>query len=92
MAVEIERPRRLFTIEEYEKMVETGILTTYDRVELIEGEIVEMSPIGDAHASCVANLDHRGDHYIETARFTRGQSVAPAAFPDTAIAVDAIFA
>ena len=58
MAVEIERPRRLFTIEEYEKMVETGILTKSDHVELIEGEVVEMSPIGDAHAECVSNLTH----------------------------------
>jgi len=39
-------------------MVETGILTKYDRVELIEGEIVEMSPIGDAHAACVGSLTH----------------------------------
>jgi Uma2 family endonuclease len=58
MATEVERARRLFTIEEYERMVETGILTQDDRVELIEGEIVEMSPIGDAHAAFVANLTH----------------------------------
>lgn len=58
MATEVERARRLFTIEEYERMVETGILSQDDRVELIEGEIVEMSPIGDAHAAFVANLNH----------------------------------
>jgi Uma2 family endonuclease len=58
MAVEVERARRLFTIEEYERMAETGILTWEDRVELIEGEIVEMSPIGNAHAAFVANLVH----------------------------------
>jgi hypothetical protein len=50
--------RRRFTIEEYERMVETGILAQDDRVELIEGEIVEMSPIGDPHAAFVANLTH----------------------------------
>ena len=186
MSVEIERPRRLFTIEEYEKMVEIGILTEYDRVELIEGEIVEMSPIGDAHAACVGNLTHllvtlfagrawawvqgpvkvpphskpqpdaallrvrsymrqgastedaflfieaadttlrydrttklriyaragvpeywivdtnaevvevyrwpRGDRYNETLRFAHGEHVTTLAFPDIAIAVDAIFA
>ena len=58
MAVEVERVRRRFTIEEYERMVETGILAQDDRVELIDGEIVEMSPIGDPHAAFVANLTH----------------------------------
>ena len=58
MAVRVERARRLFTIEEYERMVETGILKRDDRVELIEGEIGEMSPIGNPHAAYVTNLTH----------------------------------
>lgn len=57
MATEVERARRLFTIDEYEQMVEKGILRRDERVELIDGEIIEMSPIGDPHASCVANLN-----------------------------------
>jgi len=64
MAVGVERTRRLFTIEEYERMVETGILTQDDRVELIEGEIVEMSPIGDPYAAFVANLTHLLVHAV----------------------------
>ena len=54
MAVELRRRR--FTIDEYERMAETGILDEDDRVELIEGEIVEMSPIGPPHASIVARM------------------------------------
>ena len=36
--------RRRFTVDEYLKMVETGILSEDDRVELLDGEIVKMPP------------------------------------------------
>ncbi|MBW4650673.1 MAG: Uma2 family endonuclease [Kastovskya adunca ATA6-11-RM4] len=49
--------RRKFTVEQYHKMVDSGILTEDDRVELIRGEIVEMSPIGTRHAACVRRLN-----------------------------------
>ncbi len=49
--------RRKFTIEQYHKMVESGILTEDDRVELIRGEIIDMSPIGTKHAACVKRLN-----------------------------------
>jgi Uma2 family endonuclease len=41
--------RRLFTVHEYHQMAEAGILGEDDRVELINGEIVEMPPIGENH-------------------------------------------
>ena len=49
--------RRKFTVEQYHRMVESGILCENDRVELIRGEIVEMSPIGRRHAACVKRLN-----------------------------------
>src|SRR5260370_33914288 len=56
MATALEpRPRR-FTVEEYLRMGESGILAPDERVELIEGEIIQMTPIGPPHAGTVAHL------------------------------------
>ena len=52
----LQSPRRLFTVEEYERMIEAGILTENDRVELVEGEIVEMAAKGSRHSSCVKRI------------------------------------
>lgn len=51
--MEIEISKKLFTADEYHEMAAAGILRPEDRLELIDGEIVEMSPIGDRHAACV---------------------------------------
>lgn len=45
-----EAVRHRFTVEQYDRMGETGIFHEDDRVELIRGEIIEMTPIGSLHA------------------------------------------
>ncbi len=55
LPAEVKRHR--FTVEEYHAMAEAGLLSEDDRVELIEGEIIEMAPIGSRHHACVMRLD-----------------------------------
>ena len=58
MALPLSRHR--FTVDEYHKMAENGVLTEDDRVELIRGEIIDMPPIGPEHAGSV---DEVGDQF-----------------------------
>ncbi len=53
----VELLRRKFTVKQYHQMAQAGILTEDDRVELIRGEIVEMSAVGRRHAACVNRLN-----------------------------------
>lgn len=56
MAVEI--ARRRFTTKEFEQMIRAGVFLEDERIELIDGEIVEMAPINFPHAVCVSRIDH----------------------------------
>lgn len=49
--------QRLLTVDEYKKMAEAGILTEDERVELLDGKIIEMSPAGNRHAAMVKRLN-----------------------------------
>lgn len=52
----VHAPKHAFTVEEYHRMAEAGVFTEDDRVELIEGEVLEMAAIGRRHAGCVNRL------------------------------------
>jgi len=56
---EADEPRpKLFDVEEYHRLLEVGFFTPDDRVELLDGVIYEMAPIGSPHAACVRRLNH----------------------------------
>jgi Uma2 family endonuclease len=48
--------RHRITVHDYHRMAEVGVLAPDARVELIEGEIIDMAPIGNAHQSIVDQL------------------------------------
>lgn len=60
-----ELAKRWISADEYERMGEAGIFPENARLELIGGEIFEMSPIGSPHAACVDFLVYR---FSETGR------------------------
>lgn len=59
MAVAFPITRRRFTVEQYERMVEAGVIQPDERVELLDGEVVEMAPIGPPHS---ARVDRCSNH------------------------------
>lgn len=54
MSVQLQK--HYFNVKEYYRMLEVGLLSEDDRVELIEGEIIELSPIDSAHGGTVKRL------------------------------------
>lgn len=56
MSTAMALPRRKLTVTDYHRMLRTGILTGDDRLELIEGDLIEMAPAGPEHADLVAHI------------------------------------
>lgn len=48
-----------FSVHDYERMGMCGIIDEDERVELISGEIIQMSPVGDKHVRCINRFTHR---------------------------------
>jgi Uma2 family endonuclease len=55
----VDASRRRFTLDEYHRMAHAGILTEADRVELIDGDIMQATSIGRRQATCVARIAGR---------------------------------
>lgn len=54
--IEVMEEKRLLTVEEYYQMVEFGILKSDEKVELINGEIIKMSPVNSKHGGYVTRI------------------------------------
>src|SRR5690349_20289324 len=54
-----------FTVTEYDRMIESGVLAEDARVELINGAIVEMTPSGKRHAGRVKRLNALFTHHLD---------------------------
>ena len=55
MSVQLQK--HYFTVDEYYLMAQGGVFAQDDRLELIDGEVIEMSPIGKHHSGCVNRLN-----------------------------------
>ncbi|MFL5731797.1 MAG: hypothetical protein ACJ78Q_01240 [Chloroflexia bacterium] len=65
---------RRFTVDEYYRMAEVGILSEDDRVELIDGGIVQLEPIRAGHAACVDRLNYLLRRLVEDAALVSVQN------------------
>jgi Uma2 family endonuclease len=57
MGAPLSIPRRPISVSEYHKMVDAGVFHENDRIELIEGELIQMAPIGGPHMQLVNVLN-----------------------------------
>jgi Uma2 family endonuclease len=85
--------RRRFTAAEYERMAEAGILGEDDRVELIAGEIVEVSPVGGRHVGSLGRANRlvsrqAGDHLLVSVQSPIQLSATSEPEPDLAVVRD----
>ena len=57
MSAIVEPTRHKLSIEEYERLFAAGVLPPDSRVELLEGDLIDMPPIGTGHASVSVRLN-----------------------------------
>jgi len=81
---------KLWTVDDYHRMVETGVLTGNDRVELLEGQVIEMNPQLPPHAATTQRAFRYLDRLLETVAYVRMQlpvMLKPKSEPEPDIAV-----
>ncbi|NJN57019.1 MAG: Uma2 family endonuclease [Leptolyngbyaceae cyanobacterium SL_5_9] len=81
---------RLWSVDEYHRMIETGILTEGDRVELLEGQIVEINPQLPPHVATTQRACRYLDRLLEDIAYVRMQlpiTLSPKSEPEPDIAV-----
>ena len=49
-------PTHRFTVKDYHRMAQAGVFAPEDRVELLDGKVFDLAPIGSRHAACVKRL------------------------------------
>lgn len=75
MSASLEYPQKhLISAEEYLRMGEGGVFAPDARLELIEGEIIEMAPIDPPHAACVSRLHELLVHRASAPAIVWGQN------------------
>lgn len=76
-----ERPRHRFTVDQYHRMIGAGVFDGHERVELLGGEIIEMSAMGSHHAATLGYLVDELPHKLPREKVAlRVQT--PIAIPD----------
>ncbi len=81
--------RHRFSMDQFQEMARAGILADNARVELIDGDLIDMAPIGSRHGSAVALLTRtfvrQGGDVVVWAQSAIGLSPSSAPQPDIAI-------
>lgn len=72
-----------FNTSEYYRMAETGVIKADARVELLDGGIIDMSPMQERILEVYCEPHLTG--YLSVKRFGAGDKVSPRAFPDVMV-------
>jgi Uma2 family endonuclease len=66
--------RKHFSIAEFQQIAAAGVFSEEERFELLEGEIVQMSPLGPQHAACVDRLNRSLQRLVQDRAIVRVQN------------------
>jgi Uma2 family endonuclease len=93
--------RHRVDVDEYHRMAEAGLLGEYQRVELIDGDLIAMAPTGQGHAATVSRLTRdlvldayrtpAADGYTQTSTHQPGDRLALVLAPDIVVQLELLF-